>query len=100
MKRVPIRCAGVLSAAVLAFGGAMRAQAPQAPNSVQVAVPQGNEQDQAAAEQRQLRQQEERDRLAKEPAPRTADGRVVLGNTATLKGVDRKSTRLNSSHSQ
>jgi len=51
---------------------------------VQVAVPQGSAQNQAAAA---ARQQQERNRLANQPAPRTADGRIVLGNTATLKGV-------------
>jgi hypothetical protein len=74
--------------AVVACGAALRAQAPQAPNNgVQVAVPQGSAQDQAAARQRQQQQQEERNRLANQPAPRGADGRIVLGNTATLKGV-------------
>src|SRR5262245_28925189 len=56
------------------------AQAPQAPNSgVQVAVPQGNAQDQANAATRQQQQQQANARLANQPTPRTADGHIVLG---------------------
>jgi hypothetical protein len=81
---LPIVVVAVASTA----GAAMRAQSPQgAGTGVQVAVPQGNVVDQAAADDRRQRQQEERNRLANEPPPRTADGRIVLGNTATLKGV-------------
>jgi hypothetical protein len=88
MRLLPMRCAIVISVSLLAGGGAMRAQSPQQPNSgVQVAVPQGSAQDQAAAQQRQQQQQEERNRLANQPPPRRADGRVILGNTPTLKGV-------------
>lgn len=88
MKLFLIRCATVGSVAVVAGGVAMRAQPPQGANSgVQVAVPQGSAQDQSAAQQRQQQQQEERNRLANQPPPRTADGRIVLGNTSTLKGV-------------
>ncbi len=88
MTVLPIRFALAAMLAVVACGAALRAQAPQAPNNgVQVAVPQGSAQDQAAARQRQQQQQEERNRLANQPAPRGADGRIVLGNTATLKGV-------------
>ena len=87
MKLVLMRLAVGLSAAVVA-GGAMRAQAPQTPNTgVQVAVPQGGAQDQNAANARRQQQNEARARLANQPAPRTADGHIVLGNTATLKGV-------------
>ena len=72
--------------AVVASAAALRAQ--QAPNSgVQVGVPQGSTQEQAAAAARQQQQQQARNRLANAPAPRTADGRIVLGNTTTLKGV-------------
>jgi len=84
MNLVPIRVALIVSLAAVA-GSALRAQAPQAPNSVQVGVPQGSAQDQAAAAARQ--QQPARNPLANQPAPRTPDGRVVLGNTTTLKGV-------------
>jgi hypothetical protein len=38
-------------------------------------------------QQPQAQQQQERNRLANQPAPRTADGHIVLGNTSTLKGV-------------
>jgi hypothetical protein len=79
-----IRLALVVSLAVLAGVAALGAQPSQEPNSgVQVAVPQGNAQDQAAARQ----QQQARNRLTNQPAPRTTDGRIVLGNTPTLKGV-------------
>ncbi|HYI06624.1 MAG TPA: hypothetical protein VD858_17150 [Reyranella sp.] len=72
--------------AVVASAAALRAQ--QAPNSgVQVGVPQGSSQEQAAAAARQQQQQQARSRLASAPAPRTADGRIALGNTTTLKGV-------------
>jgi hypothetical protein len=81
-----IRCAVVMSVGLLAAGGAMYAQQP-AGGGVQVAVPQGNEADRAAAAARQQQQQEARARLANEPAPRDEDGRIVLGNTPTLKGV-------------
>ena len=84
MNLVPLRVALAVSLAVVA-GSALKAQPPQAPNSVQVGVPQGSAQDQAAAAARQ--QQAARNPLANQPAPRTPDGRIVLGNTTTLKGV-------------
>ena len=88
MKRALIRFAIVLVVSSVATGLALRAQAPQGPGTgVQVAVPQGNAQDQSAATTRQQQQQQERARLATLPVPRTADGHIVLGNTATLKGV-------------
>jgi len=65
---------------------ALGAQQPP-PNSVQVGVPQGGTADQAAAAARQQQQQQERNRQANQPPPRTADGRIILGNTETLKGV-------------
>jgi hypothetical protein len=70
-----------------AAGGAIRAQAPQGGGGVQVLVPAGNAQDQAAAAARQQQQQLERQKLANQPAPRRPDGRVILGNTDTVKGV-------------
>jgi len=85
MKLV-LKLAVGLSVAVVA-SGSIGAQAPQTPNTgVQVAVPQGGAQDNAAAVRRQ-QQAEARARLANQPPPRTADGHIVLGNTATLKGV-------------
>ena len=84
MKLFLLRWTMVASLAVVVGGAAMRAQ-PQAPNSVQVGVPQGAAQNQTGSPQQ--RQQEERNRLASQPAPRTADGHIVLGNTTTLKGV-------------
>ncbi len=88
MKPTLIRVAIVLTVFSLPTGLALRAQAPQgAGTGVQVAVPQGNAQDQTAATTRQQQQQQERARLATLPVPRTADGHIVLGNTATLKGV-------------
>jgi hypothetical protein len=88
MRPTLIRVAIVLTVFSLPAGLALRAQAPQGPGTgVQVAVPQGNAQDQTAATTRQQQQQQERARLATLPVPRTADGHIVLGNTATLKGV-------------
>ena len=83
MKLAPIRVALVVVLPVVA-GSSLHAQAPQAPNSVQVGVPQGSPQDEAA---NAARQQQARAATAKQPAPRTADGRIVLGNTKTVKGV-------------
>jgi hypothetical protein len=88
MGRGLVPAAIVLTVSSLAAGVALRAQAPQVPSSgVQVAVPQGTPQDQAAAAARQQQQQQERARLASLPPPRTADGRIEIGNTTTLKGV-------------
>ena len=84
MKLAVIRVALVVSLPVVAGSPALRAQAPQSPNSVQVGVPQGSAQDQAA---NAARQQQARGAAANQPAPRTADGRIVLGNTKTIKGV-------------
>jgi hypothetical protein len=87
-----MRLAFIRSAFILAVGAAVGVsaqQAPQtpAPNSVQVGVPQGGPQDQAAAAARQQQQQALQAKLASQPIPRTADGRIALGNTATVKGV-------------
>src|SRR6187401_2129329 len=89
MEFALIRSVISVSAAAILAGVALHAQAPQNPpgGGVQVAVPQGNAQDQAAAAARQQQQQAARAKLANQPVPRTADGRVVLGNTATIKGV-------------
>ena len=81
-----IRLGLVVLLTILAGAAALGGQPPQAPNNgVQVAVPQGSAQDPAATPAGQ--QQQERNRLANQPAPRTADGHIVLGNTSTLKGV-------------
>jgi hypothetical protein len=87
MKLNRIRVAVVVSLSVAAGGAVMRAQNQGAPGGVQVAVPQGSVQDRAAAATQQQRQQELRARLANEPPPRTADGRIIIGNTTTRKGV-------------
>jgi hypothetical protein len=79
---------GIAGIVVVFSGGTLRAQAPQAPDrSVQVGVPQGSAQDQAAGAARQQQQQQERARLASEPPPRRADGRILIGSTPTLPGV-------------
>jgi len=73
----------------MALGATAAAQQPPpAPNNgVQVAVPQGSAAQQADDAARQNRQQAARNRLANQPAPRDANGHILLGNTATLKGV-------------
>jgi hypothetical protein len=79
--------AGGLASVGLGAQGAGQ-QPPAGPNNgVQVAVPQGSAAQQAADAARQQQQANARARLANQPAPRTADGHIVLGNTATLKGV-------------
>jgi hypothetical protein len=87
MKSHMLRAIVVMSLTVVAGGAAMRAQNQGAPGGVQVAVPQGSAQDQAAVATQQQRQQDARARLANEPAPRNAEGRVMIGNTTTRKGV-------------
>jgi hypothetical protein len=62
-------------------------QQPPPPNSVQVGVPQGSAQDQAAAAARQQQQAQAQAAANNQPPPRTADGRIVLGATPTMKGV-------------
>ena len=74
------------SMALFAQGAPQQSQAGQN-NGVQVAVPQGSAADQAQEAARQNRQQAARNRLANQPVPRDANGHVILGNTATLKGV-------------
>jgi hypothetical protein len=77
---------GLAAVAVHAQGAAQ--QPPAGPNNgVQVAVPQGSPEQQAQDAARQRQQQAARARLANQPAPRTPDGHIVLGNTATIKGV-------------
>jgi hypothetical protein len=78
---------GIAGIVVVFSGGTMRAQPPQRDRSVQVGVPQGSAQDQAAGAARQQQQQQERARLASEPPPRRADGRILIGSTPTLPGV-------------
>jgi hypothetical protein len=75
---------------VSAIGGAalVTAQVPQGPNNgVQVAVPQGGTADQRRDTQQQQRVAAERQRLASLPAPKSADGHVVIGATREQKGV-------------
>jgi hypothetical protein len=90
MNTALIRFAFMTAAATVAGAvalGAQQQQQPASTNSVQVGVPQGSTQEQAAAAARQQQQQAARAKRANQPAPRTADGRIILGNTATLKGV-------------
>ena len=83
---VALAISGVLGAAALQAQAAQ--QPPAGPNNgVQVAVPRGSAAQQAQDAARQRQQQTARNRLANQPAPRTADGHIVLGNTATVKGV-------------
>src|SRR5262249_14068124 len=77
----------VFGSMVLGAQGAAQ-QPPAGPtNGVQVAVPHGGAGDQAQDAARQNRQQAARNRLANQPAPRDANGHILMGNTATLKGV-------------
>ena len=82
---------GVLGSMALSAQNAAPTAAQQPPggvnNGVQVAVPQGNAAQQAQDAARQNRQQAARNKLANQPAPRDANGHIVLGNTAALKGV-------------
>ncbi|HKE83634.1 MAG TPA: hypothetical protein VKB50_07770 [Vicinamibacterales bacterium] len=78
---------GVLGSMALSAQGAAQQPPAGTNNGVQVAVPQGGAADQAQDAARQNRQQAARNRLANQPAPRDASGHIVLGNTATLKGV-------------
>jgi hypothetical protein len=78
---------GGLAGTVVGAQGAAQ-QPPTGPNNgVQVAVPQGSAAQQAQDAARQNQTQAARNRLANQPAPRTADGRIILGNSPTLKGV-------------
>src|SRR6188508_3372301 len=81
---------GAISAAVgtVALGAQQAQPAPQGPNNgVQVAVPQGSAAQQAQDAERQRQQQTARNRLANQPAPRTAAGHIILGNSPGQKGV-------------
>jgi hypothetical protein len=76
--------------AVLLVAPSLDAQQPrQAPpaGGVQVAVPRGNADDEQRDEQAQRRAAAAREKLAKLPVPRTADGHIVIGQTAKDKGV-------------
>ena len=81
----------VLAGAISAVIGTVALGAQQAPagpnNGVQVAVPQGSADQQAQDAARQRQQQTARNRLANQPAPRTADGHIILGNSPGQKGV-------------
>jgi hypothetical protein len=79
----------LLAALVVSAGAAIVvAQAPQGPNNgVQVAVPQGSAADQRRDTQQQQRVAAERQRLASLPAPRSADGHIIIGATKEQKGV-------------
>jgi hypothetical protein len=78
--------AGLATMALHAQGAAQ--QPPPGPNNgVQVAVPQGSAAQQADDAARQRQAQAARNRLANQPAPRSADGHIVLGNTTAVKGV-------------
>ena len=82
--------AGVISAAIgtVALGAQGAQQPPAGPNNgVQVAVPQGSAAQQAQDAARQRQQQNARNQLANQPAPRTADGHIMLGNSPGQKGV-------------
>jgi hypothetical protein len=72
-----------------AVAGAMvTAQVPQGPNNgVQVAVPQGGATDQRRDTQQQQRAAAERQRIASLPAPRDANGHIIIGATSEQKGV-------------
>jgi len=92
MKYGFIRCVvtGAFFAAVgtVALGAQQAQPAPQGPNNgVQVAVPQGSAAQQAQDAERQRQQQNARNRLANQPAPRTAAGHIILGNSPEQKGV-------------
>jgi hypothetical protein len=89
MKQSTFRLAAALTLSAVTAGGAViAAQAPQGPNDgVQVAVPQGGAADQRRDTQQQQRIAAERQRLATLPAPRQADGHVVIGSTVEQKGV-------------
>ena len=81
----------VVTGAVAVAVGTVMVSAQQPPagpnNGVQVAVPQGSAEQQAQDAARQRQQQQSRNRLANQPAPRTADGHIMLGNSPGQKGV-------------
>jgi len=88
---IPFVVAAAVSAAIgtVALGAQQAQQAPPAApnNGVQVAVPQGSAEQQAQDAARQRQQQTARNRLANQPAPRTAAGHIILGNSPGQKGV-------------
>jgi hypothetical protein len=89
MKQSSFRLASAISFSIAVAGAAVvGAQAPERPNNgVQVAVPQGGGSAQRADNQQQQRAAAERQRLATLPAPRQADGHLVIGSTIEQKGV-------------
>jgi len=56
-------------------------------DGVQVAVPRGNAADERRDDDAQRRAAAEKAALASRPVPRTGDGHVIIGQTATAKGV-------------
>ena len=87
-------CSGLAGVGLGAQGAA---QAPPAGpnNGVQVAVPQGNAAAAGAGRRAAAPAQTARNRLANQPAPRTADGHIVIGNTATAERcLDRQQPRI------
>jgi hypothetical protein len=80
----------LVAAGVLVVAGPLHAQQPRPlppAGGVQVAVPRGSADDEKRDQEEQRRVAAERARLANRPIPRTADGHVVIGQTATEKGV-------------
>jgi hypothetical protein len=77
----------VILLSILALGPGLSAQQRPNPNSVQVGVPEGGAADQARARQLQQQAAAERARLAALPAPRDAQGHIIIDTSPTLKGV-------------
>jgi len=77
--------AAVLCLATSAHAQQVRPQPPA--GGVQVAVPRGSEADQRRDDEEQRRAAAARAALAARPVPRAADGHIVIGQTATDKGV-------------
>jgi hypothetical protein len=85
MKRL-----GRVAAMAWLVSGLVHAQQPrpQPPSDgVQVAVPRGNAADETRDAEEQRRIAGDRAKLATRPVPRTADGRIVIGQTPKEKGV-------------
>jgi hypothetical protein len=79
-----------IATVVLLVAPSIDAQQPRQPpptSGVQVAVPQGNTEDQQRDQQAQRRAAAAREKLANLPVPRTADNHIVIGQTAKDKGV-------------
>jgi hypothetical protein len=82
--RIVSRAASVLVVVTSLHGGMALAQQQGRPNDVQVGVPLGSE-----AEQQRLRREAAARRATDPaaPAPRTADGKVLIGSTASESGL-------------